>query len=293
VPARPGLVFERCPKRRRQLLGQGRGPDPQTRRAAATLIAFACDSEEIQKVLPQIFVVNEHILAQAEIADFATRCSSTVSVLRRKSSWVSTELMVDIVGKLAFSLQAVLTTHQVILHFDAYSAHLHVDVFKECARLGIFAHVVPASMTGWLQPLDVAVFSRYKGWVVREVERRRLSSTSGSLSRLGILDVYREGIAEVIQSQGWGRAFDLTGLRSQANLSKRLLSRLGLSSPPEISSSLPTYEDFQAIFPAGKSIPIEAAMEIVLARERRERTLRLPSCAKLPPAMCSQKYSPG
>jgi hypothetical protein len=79
---------------------------------------------------------------------------------------------------------------------------LHADVFKACAELGIFTHVVPASMTGWLQPLDVAVFSRFKGWVVREVERRHLTSTSGLLSRPEVLKIYRHGVAEVIQSQG-------------------------------------------------------------------------------------------
>lgn len=216
VPARPGLVFEPCPKRRQQLLRQGRGPDLKTRRSAATLIAFACDNVEYQKTLPQIFVVSEHIITKVEADGFAERCSGSVSVLRRKSSWVRADTMVEVVEKLASCLKTVMTTHMVILHFDACSCHLHSDVFQACARHGIFAHVVPASMTAWLQPLDVAVLSKFKGWVVREVERHRLSSSSGSLSRIEMLDIYREGVVQIIQSTDWRAAFELTGLRSQA-----------------------------------------------------------------------------
>ena len=285
VPARPGLVFEPCLRSRRQLLRQGRGPDLKTRRAAATLVAFACSCEVLQKVLPQIVIVNEHIITKADAADLAEKWGGKVALLRRKSSWMCARLMVEIVRKLALALKDVLATHMVILHFDTFSAHLHADVFKACAESGIFAHVVPANMTGWLQPHDVAVFSRFKGWVVREVERRRLTSTSGLLSRPEVLDIYRQGVVEVIQSQGWGTAFDLTGLRGQANLSTRLLDRLKLASPPVVSNTLPAYADFEVMFPAGKSIPLEAMMQTVLAHEQRKRVLRLPSRAKLPPAI--------
>ncbi len=115
-----------------------------------------------------MFVVSEHIVTKAEVAAFAGRCGGNVSLLRRRSSWSCAELMVVVVERLA-----------VCLHFGTCSAHLHPDVFKACARLGIFVHMVPASMTAWLQPFDVAAFSSFKGWVVREVERKRLSSTSG------------------------------------------------------------------------------------------------------------------
>ncbi len=100
-----------------------------------------------------------------------------------------------------------------------------------------------------------------------------------------MLDIHRQRVAEVLKPQDWKGAFRLTGLSSQANRSKRLLDRLGLSSPPEVPSTLLTREDFQVILPAGKNIPLEEVMATVLDRDRRHRALRLPSRAKLPPLL--------
>lgn len=282
VPPRPGLVFEPILKRRRQLLREGREPDLKTRRAAVTLVAFACDEKEVQPKLPQIFLVNERVVTVADASCFASRCQGNACILRRRSSWVDAKLMVEVINKLAAALEAELRTHRVILHFDTCSAHLHPDVLKACAQFGIFVHVVAASMTGWLQPLDVAVFSKFKGWVVREVERQRVASATGTVSRPVVLDIYRRAVRAIIQQGDWGRAFDVTGLRSQAHLSKRLMDRLGLDHPPDISSSLPTYEDFEVIFPAGKSLPIAEVLEVARARDLRTRMLRVPSRARLP-----------
>lgn len=282
VPARPGVVFERILKRRRQLLREGREPDLKTRRAAVSLIAIACDAKEVQPKLPHIFLVNERVVTKADVSGIASRCRGHVCILRRKSSWVDAKLMVVVINKLAAALEAELSTHRVVLHFDTCSAHLHPEVLKACSQFGIFAHVVAASMTGWLQPLDVAVFSKFKGWVVREVERQRLASATGSVSRPAVLDIYRQAVQAIIQQGDWGRAFDMTGLRSQTHLSKKLLDRLGLRLPPVIPSTLPNFEDFQVIFPTGKSIPIAEVLEVALARDLRMRLLRLPSRAKLP-----------
>lgn len=284
VPARPGLVFEPCPKRRRTLLRQGRGPDLKTRRAAVTLVAFACDDEEVQRILPQIFVVNEHVVTKADVAELADRCEGNVQIIRRKSAWVNAGFTATVVDTLADCLKEELRKRQVVLHMDTCPAHTHVDVLKACSRAGIFVHFVPASSTAWLQPLDVAIFSKFKGWVVREVERQRLASATGSLTRPQVLDIYRRGVVDVIQAQGWARAFEVTGLRGQDKLSSGLLSRLNASSPPMVSSELPSFADLQVIFPAGMDIPIEELFATALARTavRGGSVLRLPQSARLP-----------
>jgi hypothetical protein len=48
----------------------------------------------------------------------------------------------------------------------------------------------------------------------------------------------------------------------------RLLDRLKLASPPVVSSTLPAYADFEIMFPAGKSIPVEEMRQTVLALSR-------------------------
>ena len=227
VTSRPGLVFEASPKRRRQLLRQGRGPSLHVRRSAVTLVAFACDDERVQKLLPQIFVVNEHVVTKAAVEDFASTCSGNVQIIRRKSSWVDAKLAAELIQTLAATLPFVRRSHRVILHLDASRVHSHVSVLHACSKAGLLVHFIPAATTPWFQPLDVAVFAKFKGWVVQEVERQRLASESGSLAVADVLGIYRRGVEEVVQTCSWERAFEHTGLRGQGHLSQTLLSRLG------------------------------------------------------------------
>ena len=286
-PPRPGLVVEPSPKRRRRLLQEGGcGPDLKTKRAAVTLVAFACDDEETMQTLPQVFIVNENVVTRDVVEGLSGRCLGNVRVLRRKSSWVTAVLMVELVQLLAACLKDHLNTHQVVFHMDTCPAHLHPTVLKACSDAGMHLQVIPASATAWLQPLDVSVFGKFKSWVVREVERQRLGSSSGMLSRAEMLEVYRMAVDEVIRGQGWARAFELCGLKGQGQVSTRLLARLGFGEPPAISSDLPTLTDLQSVFPQGMDIPIEAIFRTALATPPSKPTgmLRLSSSARLPKA---------
>jgi hypothetical protein len=150
--------------------------------------------------------------------------------------------------------------------------------------LGIFLHFVPASTTGWLQPLDVAVFAKFKGWVVREVERQRLVAPSGLLSRKQVLATYVRGVSEVLQAHNWTRSFELTGLRGQDRISKRLMARMRMAAPPVLSDALPLLSAFKLVFPANRDVPVEELFEVLMAKVRQATLLRLPVRAKLPRA---------
>lgn len=282
VPSLPGLVFEPCRKRRRRLLRQGHGPDLGTRRAAVTLVAFACNDQRVQAILPQIFVVNKRVVSAADVVDFDERCSGNIIIARRDSSWVTANFMVEVVRALATCLEAELKSHHVVLHSDACRAHSHANVLKECAIAGIYVHFIPACTTAWLQPLDVAVFSKFKGRVVRDVERKRLAASPGALSRPEILEIYREAVVDVIQSKSWASAFQLTGLLGQDQLSQRLLDRIGLAEAPVIGHGLPSYADLEVTFPAGMDIPIEELFETAVVQEKSRRAVRIPLSARLP-----------
>ena len=286
VPSRPGLVFEPSAKRRRKLLRSGKGPSLTTRRSAVTLIAFACDNAEVQRVLPQVFVVSEHVVKKSDVEDLNRRCRGNMLFARRKSSWVNADFAAEVIATLAECLMEQLRSYSVVLLMDTLSSHLRVNVLKACGKAGIHVLFVPASTTAWLQPLDVAVFSVFKGWVVREIEVQRLASTDGLLTAPQMLDIYRRGAESVIRGRSWVHAFDLVGLRGQSKVSRRLLDLLELTSPLRISSELPRYQDFEAVLPAGRSVPLEdmfaAALAIEKHKERLNRVLKLKTMLRLP-----------
>lgn len=282
VPPRPGYVAEPCPKRRRSLLRGRGGPDLQTKRAAVTLVAFACDDEQVQKKLPQVFVVNEHVVTKGEVEDFRARCTANVLVTRRKSSWVNASLMVEIVKVLAMCLESELKARHVVLHMDVLAAHFHESVLKACSDAGLHVHFIPASATSSSQPLDTSIFAKFKRWVSQAVERERLASLDGQLSRAGTLDVWRRGVDQVVRSQGWRSAFEQCGLAGQLRLSASLASRVGFTSPLPVGSDMPSLADLQAVFPAGKHIPVVSLFQAAVNKEIASHALRLSTRARLP-----------
>jgi len=281
---RPGIVAEPCPKKRRLLRRCARGPDLKARRSAATLVAFVCDDELIQPLLPQVIVLSESIATAAEAAEVAQRCGGNVLAVRRKSAWVDAALATQLVKVLAACLKTQLRTRHVVLYMDTYSAHTHQSALQACSDAGIHPVFVPASTTGWLQPLDVAVFAKFKSWVAKEMERQKLASESGVLARPQVLEAYRRGIDAVIRRQSWQRAFDLCGLRGPAGVSTTLLSRLEEAELPNVGSDLPTLADLQAVFPNRTIIPVEELFRAALVSTTVPATavLRLPPWARLP-----------
>ena len=280
----PGLVAEPCPKRRRQLLREGKGPSLATRRAAATLIAFVCDDPDVQPRLPQVIVTNKHLMSEVAFDEISARCRGRVLMVRRDSAWVDTGFMVEIVRALAIAIRAELASRRVILHMDTCPVHSRQAVLKECSVAGLHVHFIPAATTAWLQPLDVAVFAKLKRWTVHELERLRLESTTGLLSHQDVLDTYRRAIETIVCQGSWGKAFDLCGLRGQERMSKQLMARLGFVDPPAVDASLPSLTDLVVTFPARMNIPIDDLFELPLrAATPQAPVLRLLPRARLPP----------
>jgi hypothetical protein len=281
VAPRPGLVVESVAGRRRQPFGEGCGADLKARRSSVTLVAFACDSDAHQATLPQVIVLGERVVSVAEAADLSEQCQDHVFAIRRRTSWVNAALAVQLVHLLAACLKGVLRSHRVVLYMDTCPAHTHVSVLRACSREGIYPVFVPAGTTSLLQPLDVAVFAKFKGWVVKETERLRLTSASGRLTRPEILGLYRQGVDAVIRRGSWGRAFDLCGLGDPAAVSRRLLERLGHGELFAVGDSLPSAADLEAVFPRGVSVPVEALFRRVLLCSTVP-VLRLSNSARLP-----------
>lgn len=219
-------------------------------------------------------------------------CPRNVFVARQKSSWVNVGVLLDILRLLFAALGDVVRTHSVVLHMDACRTHLHPSIAKACTAAGVFLMYIPASTTGWLQPLDVSVFAPYKLWVAREIERRRLATAAGTLSRAEVLEVYCRGIPAVMEARCWSSSFAVTGLSGQDRLSGQLMRRLQLAAPEHISSTVPSLADLQCIYPRGANVPVEELFELVLKRQalhpNPHAAIRLPRRARLPPRLASE-----
>lgn len=281
-PVRKGIVMARG-RKFKELVSRGRGSSLNARRSAVSYVAFVCDDERVQAKLPQIFVSNQHVLNKKDFAVLRGIGGGLVRVLRRVSACVNTSLLIEIIGFLARSIEEERHTHHVILSMDAYRAHLSLEVVRACSDAGIHLMYVPAAMTGWLQPLDVIVFRKFKAWVSREVEQQKLESVDGLLPNVEVVAAYIRGVAAVIAKQDWKRAFELTGLGSQANVSKRLKARLQWEEVPAISSTLPEFSELQVVYPRRYTIPIDEIFELPLVASRPP-PLVLHTSARLPPA---------
>ena len=285
VTTRGYVIFDL--RGRRTILRKGPRPSLSMRRSAGSLVALVCDDELIQPLLPQVFISNKHVLSAADVAEMNSTWPSNVLVTQRKSSWVNASLLCEIIGLLAVSLGEVIRSCIVVLCMDTFKAHLHTSVLAACTEAGIFIMYVPALTTGWLQPLDVCVFSRYKLWVVRELERLRLATPTGSLPRAAVLAAYCRGIRSVLEAQSWAHAFAFTGLSGQGSLSAELRKRLQWNAAEHVPSTLPPLSDLQSVYPRNSHIPVEELFALSLRREARRlldpaRMLRLRRRARLP-----------
>lgn len=267
------------------LLRQGDGSSLRDRRSAVSLVSLVTDNEAVQRLLPHIFVSNEHVLSVGDVEHLNTTSPDNIFFIRRQSSWVNSELMVDVVKLLVERLGEFMVSHRVVLCMDTFRAHSHVDVLRTCSLLGIFLFFIPACMTAWLQPLDIHVFKRYKDWVVRELEQKRLAAAPGAaLSSAEVVQIYAAGIPAVIEDTCWARAFDLAGLRGQSQLSQKMLRRLGCDGPISALPAFPSAADMLAVFPRRTQVAVDDLFELPLRLTRPPPpppVLMLPKRARL------------
>lgn len=73
---------------------------------------------------------------------------------------------------------------KVLLTYDAYRAHLSVEVLDLFRRNNIIAYAIPAHARGKLQPLDVTTFSSLKGHL------RKIANECVTLSNTSDLDMF-------------------------------------------------------------------------------------------------------
>ena len=131
-------------------------------RAGFTHVALICDDVSLQPRLPQILLGNERLFPAATIAALQGTLAPNIHLWRRKSGWVTKELMLEILKDLCAALGALTATHQVVLLLDTASVHICPKFLRAANRKGIMVQYIPAKLTWLLQPLDTRVFARFK-----------------------------------------------------------------------------------------------------------------------------------
>ena len=182
-----------------------------TKRTYLTHVAIVCDDAEVQKVLPQVFIGNEHTIPAGLLKELRSSCPANVTILRKKSAWLNTDVFVEIIKLIKDALAPYKDVFQVLLLFDTCSAHTHVRSFNACSRAGIWPHLVPPSLTWFLQPLDTEGFAVYKLRIQREFQDARTRQVIAIGDVAALLPCIYIAIETVLNSKNWAAAFDRNG----------------------------------------------------------------------------------
>ena len=269
-----GLVALPSGLKARQFLQIERRNPLKLRRSAVTLAAFVCDSDEVNKALPQVVVGAEHVIQAWMTPLLMKDRTDSIFVLRRKSAWLRSDVVVNLINVLGEALKPFASTCRFVLMLDAAKIHLSKKVVQACTRNSIHLMYVPASMTSLLQPLDTHVFSLYKRFIRRQYEEALVDSGSGEVSTFTFLKILIAAVENVIRARNWKNAFLQTGFgNQQGSLSASLRNKLELEELPELNPSLPTLEELSVIYPSNVEPAVDCLFDLFLPPRQRRRVL--------------------
>ena len=199
---------------------------------------------------------------------------ANVCVWRRKSGWVTKAMMLEILKEICVALGELTATHQVVLLLDTAGVHICPKFLRAASRRGIMVQYIPAKLTWLLQPLDTHVFARFKQYLLREYRGGLVQSGAQASELAARLNAVATACRKVLQAHAWAYAFDANGFsaHAQRDVRQTILEELQWNRVPELPAALPTFPEFQAIFPARTHIPLAW-----LLRPYREDTVELPA----------------
>ena len=153
-------------------LRSGRGQPPRRgfarqasrgqQRKALSHIAIICDDTSVQPHLPQVLLANERTVTAQMLRHWSSLPGCTTEIWRGKSAWINDKVFGRIVRRLGKALAERAGDRQAILLLDAHTCHFSAAALAAARACNIWICIIPASMTGLLQPLDTHVFSRFK-----------------------------------------------------------------------------------------------------------------------------------
>lgn len=251
-----------CARGTRERVGAGPGHDPLptgVRKGAMTLAAFISSDPALQEHLPQILIGNEYKLTKRCMTDLRGLNTRNLIVWSAKSAWVNHKEMANILKTLRERLEPHVRGRQIILVMDVARAHISPELTNLACRLHMWLMFVPRRLTWLLQPLDVCVFRTFKAAYRRRYTAARSRKIGGLLNTVEWIEVIRDVVAQIFQQQTWARAFDVTGIAGQAQVSEWIRQHADLSER-SCAGRMLTQEEVQALGGTRVTMPWEQLM---------------------------------
>ena len=278
-----GVIF--VDKKRRRDSEPVQAVPSAKRRCCMTHVAFICDRSDLQPLLPQVVIANEHTFTATGLAALQASCPANVKLVRQKSAWNNSGLCATIIGWLGEALALHLDGLQPLLLFDAVGLHTTPAVMRAFHASGIWPILVPARTTWLLQPLDTDAFVRYKAHLRERYQKARVANQSADLTIEQFIQCLCDTIKGVLQGRRWAAAFDRDGFgKAQSEVSTFVKKQLAIEgdAPLRLPATQPTMGQLAWCFPRNRKVP-EAALW---------RPLQPPAPKALPSAPASSSAGP-
>ena len=245
-------------------------------RMCLTFVAIICDEPSIQTILPQIILGSERALTQRVLREVRPCLRDNVILLRAKNGWMTAGLMARLMTMLGKKLIPFRHNYQPIMLFDAYSAHLSPMVFRAAARAQIWTIIIPAKMTGLVQPLDTHVFYKFKMYLRKRFMEEATQAETGRVPINKMIMAANDAVRFILQKYKWSRAFENNGFNvHDGPVRSRIQEAAGLGDLSQWRNDSPlSLKQFQDIWPAGKNIPFADLFAWTVDRPGRRTTRR-------------------
>ena len=127
-----------------------------------------------------------------------------------------------------------------ILLLDGSPVHLTPAVWRTAKRYGIFLCFVPATLTWFVQPLDVTVIRKLKAHLRAHYRRMQIEKRQAQIPVVDVVRLLMNSVRRILQGTAWASAFDecgysahARGVRSQIRNMFAQAQQTDLSTPTE------------------------------------------------------------
>ena len=222
------------------------------RKKCLTYIAMICNHREIQSLLPQYIIGNEHTFLKRDLKRLGDACGANIVLVRRvahcgadarclrscvsgqKSGGTDAKLTAAVLRHLAKAVLHLRTEFEVVVLMDALRAHLATPVLDVFSRWNMLPCIVPSGMTDKMQPLDTHAFSQFKNALREKYSAARGVHPCGDVPMHAFVGCIIDTISQNMIFRNWSSAFLQNGFgRGQSSVSQPLLPLFGNSTVEE------------------------------------------------------------
>ena len=203
-------------------------------------MVLICDDTAVQPLLPQMIIGNEHILRVADMQILEPESAGNIYIVRAKSSWITAELFMLLLQTLGKTLRQNEVTKKPTLLLDGSPVHLTPAVWQTAKRYGIFLCFVTATLTWFVQPLDVSAIRKLKAHLRAHYRRLHIEKCQAKIDVVDVIRLLMRSVRRMLQGTAWASAFDecgysahATGVRSQIRSMFARADCADLSTPTE------------------------------------------------------------